>query len=43
MMMHPNDFEKLVFIAKCFLAGGITIYAVKIGHDARIALAYDFW
>lgn len=30
MMMHPNDFEKLLSIAKLFLAIGITIYLTKI-------------
>lgn len=31
MMMHPNDFEKLLFIAKVFLVVGIIIYSVKLG------------
>lgn len=30
MMMHPNDFEKLLSIAKLFLAIGIAIYLTKI-------------
>jgi hypothetical protein len=32
MMMHPDDFEKLLFIAKLFLAIGVTIYAAKCGN-----------
>lgn len=34
MMMHPDDFEKLLFIAKLFLAAGITMYALKCGNAA---------
>jgi len=30
MMMHPNDFEKLLFIAKVFLIVGMAIYSLKI-------------
>lgn len=33
-MMHPDDFEKLVFIAKTFLIVGIMIYAFKCGNAA---------
>lgn len=32
MMMHPDDFEKLLFIAKLFLVVGITMYAMKCGN-----------
>lgn len=38
MMMHPNDFEKLLFIAKLFLAIGITIYSFKIGRVVYLML-----
>jgi hypothetical protein len=34
MMMHPDDFEKLLTIAKIFLAVGITMYALKCGNAA---------
>jgi hypothetical protein len=34
MMMHPDDFEKLLFIAKLFLAIGTVIYAMKCGNAA---------
>lgn len=34
MMMHPDDFEKLLVIAKIFLAAGIIIYAAKCGNAA---------
>lgn len=30
--MHPNDFEKLLAIAKVFLAIGVSIYAFKCGN-----------
>lgn len=32
MMMHHNDFEKLAFIAKTFLAVRIIIFSVKCGN-----------
>jgi hypothetical protein len=32
MMMHPNDFEKLLFIAKVFLIIGMAIYSFKLGR-----------
>lgn len=32
MMMRPDDFEKLLFIAKLFLVAGITMYALKCGN-----------
>jgi len=34
MMMHPDDFEKLLTIAKIFLAAGIAMYALKCGNAA---------
>ena len=32
MMMHPDDFQKLLTIAKIFLAAGIAMYAFKCGN-----------
>ena len=34
MMMHPEDFEKLVMISKTFLIVGASIYAFKCGIAA---------
>jgi hypothetical protein len=34
MMMHPDDFEKLLLIAKIFIVIGVTIYAAKCGNAA---------
>lgn len=38
MMMHPNDFEKLLFIAKAFLIVGMAIYSFKIGRVIYLML-----
>lgn len=32
MMMHPDDFEKLLFIAKLFVIVGTVTYAMKCGN-----------
>lgn len=42
-MMHPNDYEKLIFIIKCFLVGGIITYSIKIGRDVRSFIYYGLW
>lgn len=39
-MMDPRDFEKIVMIAKCFLAGGITFYAAQLGHAAKQMVSF---
>jgi hypothetical protein len=41
MMMHPDDFEKLVFIAKVFLVIGILIYSFKSGNAVYHILRYE--
>ena len=34
MMMHPDDFEKLLMIAKLFLIVGMLVYSMKCGIAA---------
>ena len=41
MMMHPDDFEKLLFIAKVFLIIGILIYSFKCGNAAYHILRWS--
>jgi hypothetical protein len=43
MMMHPDDFEKLLFIAKIFLVVGILIYSAKLGALAYRVMASSFY
>lgn len=40
MMMRPDDFEKLLFIARVFLITGIFSYALKLGHGVYNILKY---
>jgi len=43
MMMHPNDFEKLLFIAKLFLVIGMAIYSAKILRVVYLMLLQAFY
>ena len=38
LMIHPNDFEKLVRIIKIFLILGIINFAFKLGRTAYLIL-----